>query len=112
MLSRKQKKDYQSALTDISKAIEIDPAQPDYYYHRAMTYCKLNNYTSALTDMDQLISSNDFKKDAYVYYLRAMIYIEMDDKKAASKDIYTSFQLTDDEELEKELKEMWKYCGN
>ena len=54
----------------------------------------------------------DFKKDAYVYYLRAMIYIEMDDKKAASKDIYTSFQLTDDEELEKELKEMWKYCGN
>jgi len=106
------KKDYQSALTDISKAIEIDPAQPDYYYHRAMTYCKLNNYISALTDMDQLISSNDFKKDAYVYYLRAMIYIEMDDKKAASKDIYTSFQLTDDEELEKELKEMWKYCGN
>ena len=104
--------DYKSALADITKAIEIDPAQPDYYYHRALTYCKINDYKSALTDMDQLISSNDFKKEAYAYYVRAMIHIEMNDKKAASKDIYTSFQLSDDEELEKELQKMWQYCGN
>lgn len=106
------KEDYKSALADITKAIEIDPAQPDYYYHRALTYCKINDYKSALTDMDQLISSNDFKKEAYAYYVRAMIHIEMNDKKAASKDIYTSFQLSDDEELEKELQKMWQYCGN
>ena len=106
------KEDYKSALADITKAIEIDPAQPDYYYHRALTYCKINDYKSALTDMDQLISSNDFKKEAYAYYVRAMIHIEMNNKKAASKDIYTSFQLSDDEELEKELQKMWQYCGN
>lgn len=106
------KEDYTSALADITKAIEIDSAQPDYYFYRALIYCKTNDYKSALADMNQLISSQDFKKEAYAYYVRARIYMEMKDKKAASKDIYTSFQLTDDKNLEEELQEMWKYCGN
>lgn len=104
--------DYKSALADISKAIEIDSDQPDYYYHRSLYYCALNDYKSALSDANKFISNKDFKIDAYSYYIRARIYIGLKNFKAASKDIYTSFQLTDDKELEQELQQLWRYCGN
>lgn len=103
---------YKSAIADITKAIEIDSDQPDYYYYRASYYYALKEYKLALNDMNRLISDKDFKKEAYAYYTRARIQIELRDYKAASKDIYTSFQLTNDKDMEKELQAMWRYCGN
>ena len=108
----KGEENYSAALADITKAIDIDPAQPDYYYHRALIYSGMEDYKSALADINHAIQSKDFKKEAYMYYIRALFHIQLKNLKAASDDIYTSFQLTDDEELEKELKAMWKYCGN
>lgn len=109
LLSDQEKNE--EALSDLSKAIEIDPAQPDYHYHRAKLYCKMEKFKKALEDMDTLIQSKDFKKDAYAYYLRALIHIELGNKKSAKKDIYTSFQLTNDKELEKELNRLWQIYG-
>jgi tetratricopeptide (TPR) repeat protein/predicted aspartyl protease len=49
------RREYQPALADLSKAIELDPAQPDYFYERGRAYWANNQADKALEDFGQAI---------------------------------------------------------
>ena len=43
-------KDYPSAISDYSKAIELNPTNPDFYRNRAKAYRALKKFAFAATD--------------------------------------------------------------
>jgi tetratricopeptide (TPR) repeat protein len=72
------------ALTDYSKAINIDPKHDYGYFKRSLLKRdKLNDKQGALTDLDQAI---DIKPEMKYYYNRAFIKNEVNDKKSALVD--------------------------
>ena len=107
----KYQKNYSAALEDITKAINISPDQPDNWGHRALLYMDMENWKDAKADWDKLLDSNDFKKDEMAYYYRALCSGHLERWKDACKDIYTTFNLTDDNDFEEQLQDLWKVCG-
>jgi tetratricopeptide (TPR) repeat protein/predicted aspartyl protease len=49
------RRDYARALADLTRAIELDPAQPDYFYERGRAYASDNQGDKALEDFGQAI---------------------------------------------------------
>jgi tetratricopeptide (TPR) repeat protein len=50
---KRQKKNYQGALTDISRAIQIEPNNAHFYYDRAVIKYDLNDRGGAIKDLQQ-----------------------------------------------------------
>ncbi len=48
--------DYQRAIQDISRAIELKPSTQAYYEFRGDSFTRLKNYSSAVKDFDQAIA--------------------------------------------------------
>jgi tetratricopeptide (TPR) repeat protein len=46
---------FDEALTDLSRAIELDPNDADYLAHRGKTYRLMGRYDEALTDFNHAI---------------------------------------------------------
>lgn len=67
------KSDYQEAIKDFSKAIEIDPSYIDAYNFRASTYSRLGNYRAAISDLKKAIEI-DPKNPFAPHYNLARIY--------------------------------------
>ncbi len=107
----KYQQNHSAAMEDITKAINIEPDQMDNLVYRASLYMELEDWRNAKNDLDIALSSEDFNKDAGVYYYRVFVNAHLENWKEACKDIYTAFNLTDDEELEKNLQDLWKRCG-
>ena len=107
----KYQQNYSAALKDISKAINIEPDQPDNLIYRALLYMETKDWENAKKDLDKAIESEDFKRDAGAYLYRIYANVHLENWKEACKDIYTAFNLTDDEEVEKDLQDLWKQCG-
>ncbi len=51
--------DYMGAISDYSKAIEIDPKNEEAFYYRGYARNELNDYEGALQDFDKVIELND-----------------------------------------------------
>lgn len=49
------RRDYARALADLTRAIELDPAQADYFYERGRAYASDNHADKALEDFSQAI---------------------------------------------------------
>ena len=104
----KYQKDYKNAIADITTAINIDPAQPDSYIIRGAMYADTDQWNEAVNDYSKAIESDDFQKDPYAYFYRAIAHVRTKNVKAARDDVQTSYNLTNDPELEEALQELWK----
>lgn len=102
--------DNQSALRDLTQAVN-NSAQPDDYYKRALLYIKLEEWEKAEKDLDKVIKTEDYKRTADPYAFRAICKMKQRKREAACKDIEIAYNLTNDKELEKTLQQMWNNCG-
>lgn len=102
--------DNQSALRDLTQAVN-NSAQPDDYYKRALLYIKLEEWEKAEKDLDKVIKTEDYKRTADPYAFRAICKMKQRKREAACKDIEIAYNLTNDKELEKTLQQMWNDCG-
>ena len=61
--------DYRGAIADISKAIQLNPNEADYYYQRGLILGKLSDRESAVSDFDDAILRDP--NHAWAYLQRA-----------------------------------------
>ena len=66
------RRDYPSALLDLSKAIELEPANAQYFYERANIHRRMQHESTALEDLNRAIALDPGYVDAYI--ARARIY--------------------------------------
>lgn len=104
----KAQNDLQNAMSDINSAINIDPAQPDNYVVRGMLYAQLEQWSDAIKDLSKAIETEDFKTDAMAYYYRALCFASSGDVVSARKDVQSSYNLTNDPEMEQALQAVWQ----
>ncbi len=64
-IKRLEQGDYQGAIDDFTKAIEINPKLVGAYYNRAIARHQLQNYQRAIADFTKVIQINP--KDAKAY---------------------------------------------
>jgi len=60
-----QKKDYNKAIKEYTKAIELNPKSAIYYNNRGVSYDDLGKYTTAIADYTKAIELNPKYADAY-----------------------------------------------
>jgi tetratricopeptide (TPR) repeat protein len=68
-----QLKDYNGAVKDLDRAIELNPKFTEAYHTRAMCYGELEKFDKALADFDNVIELNPGFKNAYLnraYYVK------------------------------------------
>ncbi len=85
---------YERAVADYDKAIELDPDYDnvDYAYNnRGFAYGSLGKYEQAFSDFERAIALNP--DNAWVYYNRALIHIDMGQSTNAIPDLELSLQL-------------------
>ena len=73
--------DYESAIAELSKAIELVQNNIDYYLRRAMTWTKLQKPQDAISDLDEVIKMNPGLD--YVYNLKGVCCRAVKDYKRA-----------------------------
>jgi tetratricopeptide (TPR) repeat protein/predicted aspartyl protease len=61
------RQDYEHALADLTQAIELAPAEPDYLYQRARVYWAKREVDKALADLDQALKLKADHLDALVF---------------------------------------------
>jgi Tfp pilus assembly protein PilF len=74
------------ALEAFSRALTIDPNSFEARMRRAELYIELNNYQSAVQDLEYAAKSNPYS--GKVYQLRAMCYETLGDKEKARQDLW------------------------
>jgi len=82
---------YESALANFGRALEIEPARSDARVARAVTWCELDRPFSALEDADAAIATAPNSSRAYYVRGRALRTIGRED--AALRDFQRAFQL-------------------
>jgi tetratricopeptide (TPR) repeat protein/predicted aspartyl protease len=60
------RRDFEHALADLSKAIELRPGEPEYLYQRAMVYRQSGQAAPALADLDHALTLNQDFLRAYL----------------------------------------------
>jgi tetratricopeptide (TPR) repeat protein len=84
-------KNFDAALADLSRAIELDPEVDDIYSLRGRTYCRLGQYTEALNDLNRFIKSQPEQEDDY--YWRGRAYYGTKDYSMALDDLTRAIEL-------------------
>jgi tetratricopeptide (TPR) repeat protein len=91
-IDKASQKDYQGALADYTRSLQIDSQDPNIYYSRALIYVELGEYEKAIADYSKAI---DFKYNplSIPYYNRAIAYRYKQDVQAAISDFNKSLLL-------------------
>lgn len=76
--------DLNSAVSDYSRAIALDPANGTAYSNRGGAYLKLRNYSAAMSDLNQAVALQPGNPDAY--YNRGLVYGAQEDPVRAIAD--------------------------
>jgi tetratricopeptide (TPR) repeat protein/predicted aspartyl protease len=79
------RRDFGPALADLTKAIELSPTEPEYYFARANAYWANGQTALALADFDHVIALQSDFLAAYVP--RAEIHLRQKDQAAAVADL-------------------------
>ncbi|MCX5697998.1 MAG: tetratricopeptide repeat protein, partial [Candidatus Omnitrophica bacterium] len=65
---------FPQAISDFTKAIEINPNDAEAYYNRGLVYGTQGNFPQAISDFTKAIEINP--NDAEAYYNRGLAYYE------------------------------------
>ncbi len=93
--------EYRAAIDDFSKVLRRDSHQVSAaseglmlssYLHRGLSHRLLQNYQEAFADFADVIQID--RQNARVYQERSFLYIELDNKLAALKDLQTAARLS------------------
>jgi hypothetical protein len=76
---------YELAEKAASRAIELDPSDPEVYHHRAAARAKLGNYAAALDDSNRALQLDDSDMDAY--RARGAAYVGLQQYELAKDDL-------------------------
>ncbi|MFM6690497.1 MAG: tetratricopeptide repeat-containing serine protease family protein, partial [Microcystis panniformis] len=82
---------YDLALSDYSKAIELNPNDADAYYNRGILYRRQQKYELALDDYNQAIELNP--NDADAYYNRGNLYYNQQKYELALSDYSKAIEI-------------------
>jgi len=83
--------DYQGAINDFNKAIEINPKDADAYYNRGFAKAKLGDYRKAIEDFNKAIEINP--KIAEAYYSRGVAKGNLGDYRGAIEDYNKAIEI-------------------
>jgi tetratricopeptide (TPR) repeat protein len=83
--------DYQGAIADFTKVIELYPNEPKPYHYRGINKFNLKDYSGAIVDFDKAIGLNP--KNGDTFYMRGMAKIGVKKRKEACADFQISNQL-------------------
>lgn len=83
--------DFNGAIKDISKSIELTPTNSKLYFLRGNTYFNLRQYQNAIADYNVAINLNEKFTDAY--YNRGNTYLLLDNNEKACADFIVAFKL-------------------
>jgi Tfp pilus assembly protein PilF len=82
---------YKEAITNYTKAIQIDSSFAEAFRYRATAYCYLKSYNEALADFDYAVKLDP--EDAASFNGRGAIYEELDILNVAIKDYAKAVEL-------------------
>ena len=83
--------EYDAALNDYSKAIQLNDNNPNVFMYRGFLYYKNNEYEQALVDFNTVIDIDP--QNPFAYYNRGMIYLKQDNEDKACEDFHKSCEL-------------------
>ena len=86
-----EKGDHYGAISDYTKAIELDPKDADAYYNRGISKGELKDYYGAISDYTKAIELDP--KDADAYYNRGISKELIEDMKGACADWRKAYDL-------------------
>lgn len=86
-----QKGQFEQAIADFTKAIEIDPKSTDAYFNRAVAYAKKNQHDRAISDYTKALQTGP--KDAGTYYYRGIAYLEKRQFDQAADDFTNAIEI-------------------
>ena len=87
--------DYQEAIKDFDRAIELDPKLAGAYWGRGKTYHELGDYQEAIKDFDRAIELDP--KLGGAYWSRGKTYQKFGNQQQADEDLKTAAKLPDEE---------------
>jgi len=93
-------KDFDKALDFLNRDLADNPKSVGSYCYRALVYAKTGNNAEALSSINNAIRfqlRKDKLSNAYNYYIRAMIYGEIEDAQKAIADLTMSIKLAPDD---------------
>ncbi|NEQ40612.1 MAG: 1-deoxy-D-xylulose-5-phosphate reductoisomerase [Okeania sp. SIO3I5] len=90
-LAKYEQQDYQSALAEFDRAIDIDPNHIDAYIHRGDVKDKLEDYEGAIADYNQVINRDSTHPKAY--YRRGNVLRKAGDNWGAIADYNQAIRL-------------------
>tara|TARA_Y100001954_G_C15583480_1_gene489575 strand:- start:136 stop:729 length:594 start_codon:yes stop_codon:yes gene_type:complete len=88
---KSQNQNYQSALSDLSKAIELKPNYALAYYNRGLVKTRLNDFNGAIDDYSKAIEINP--KDEEYFSNRGLVKLYLKDFQGAKKDFIKSAEI-------------------
>ena len=88
---KSKKGDYYGAISDFSKAIEINPYDDYAFYNRGWNKAKLKDYYGAISDYTKAIEINPNYKEAY--YNRGYIKEDLNDNYGAISDYTKAIEI-------------------
>ena len=91
LMNNRENPEYDRALVDISKALEIEPENEEFISSRAHIYNRMGIYDKALKDYSYLIEK--YPDKANYYNMRATVYRGQGEYKDALKDIDRAIKL-------------------
>jgi tetratricopeptide (TPR) repeat protein len=83
--ARKARHDFERALADLSRACEMAPTNPDYFYQRGVIYRENKQPAEALADFDRAITLKSDAVDALI--ARAQVRMDNHDSPGAKADL-------------------------
>jgi TonB family protein len=88
--------EYETAIADYTKAIELNPKESATYFSRGIAYFNNKNYTPAIADFDKVIELDP--KEAMAYFKRANALEKVGNFERALSDYQKAFELDPDNE--------------
>lgn len=96
--------EYQSAIDDFSKAIELDATNPKAYYYRGIVNRVLGHYAQAMEDLNACIELDPFQFDPL--YARAQVYYQLGDYGGALQDLEHSLGINPESERCRQFRDL------